>query len=130
MARKEFSRSVKVAVVKRAMRNGEIYCEECNCLAKGKFEIDHIRADGLLGEPTIENAKLLCRACHVEKTASDVAAIAQAKRREAKALGIKGTRFQSKRAFPRKDTGSEGSIRNASLKIPLPPRRSLYEDER
>jgi 5-methylcytosine-specific restriction enzyme A len=32
---------------------------------------------------------LLCRACHVEKTKADVAAIAQAKRREAKHLGAK-----------------------------------------
>jgi hypothetical protein len=130
MARKEFSRSVKVAVVKRAMRNGEIYCEECHSLAKGRFEIDHVRADGLLGEPTLENAKLLCRACHVEKTASDVAAISKAKRREAKALGIKKSRFQlkSKNTFTQ-DRGSSASVLNPSLKIGLPPRRMMFVDD-
>jgi len=128
--RKEFPRSVKVAVVKRSMRNGEVYCEECGTMTKGKWEIDHIRADGLLGEPTIENAMLLCRGCHVEKTASDVAQISKAKRSEAAALGIKKSRSQlkSRNTLSNKTERGEGGIRHKTLTKLLPPRRSLYED--
>ena len=88
MARKEFPKSVKVAVVKRATRDGAVYCEECQGLAK-TFDIDHVNADGLTGEPVLENARLLCKACHAEKTKGDVTVIAKAKRREAKHLGVK-----------------------------------------
>ena len=128
--RKEFPRSVKVAVVKRAMRNGEVYCEECGTMTKGKWEIDHIRADGLLGEPTIENAMLLCRGCHVEKTASDVAQISKAKRSEAAALGIKSKRSQlkSRNTLSNKTESGSGSLRNKTL-TKVMPRRAMFVDE-
>jgi 5-methylcytosine-specific restriction protein A len=90
MKRKEFPKSVKVAALKRATRDGVIYCEECGGQAKAP-EIDHINPDGLTGEPVLENAKVLCRACHKEKTASDKGKIAKAKRREAAHLGVKNT---------------------------------------
>ena len=67
MARKEFTRAIKVAVIKMATVDGKTFCEECGSLAK-RWEIDHVRPDGLLGEATIENAKLLCTPCHDEKT--------------------------------------------------------------
>ena len=88
--RKEFSKAVKVAAIKRATKDGVIYCEECHGQAKGP-EIDHIDADGMTGMPVLENAKVLCRACHKIKTAKDVAHIAKAKRREANHLGVKKT---------------------------------------
>jgi len=121
MARKEFSRSIKVAVIKRATVDGKTFCEECGALAK-RWEIDHVRADGLLGEATLENAKLICKPCHDEKTKSDVKSIAQAKRREAIHLGV------------RKKPSLRGSGFSKSAKAPkealkLPPRRSLYEDQ-
>lgn len=92
MTRKNFPRSVKVAVVKRATKNGVTYCEKCGCPAR-RFEVDHIIADALGGSNTIENAELLCKGdptkCHDIKTdKSDKPAIAKAYRREAKALGI------------------------------------------
>lgn len=96
MARKEFSRSIKVAVIKRATVDGKTFCEECGALAK-RWEIDHVRADGLLGEATLENAKLICKPCHLEKTAQDVKSIAQAKRREAIHLGVRKTKPQRQR---------------------------------
>lgn len=96
MARREFPKAVKVAAVKRATRDGKLFCEGCNALVTGRFEIDHIRADGLLGEPTLENARVLCSVCHKEKTKSDVGAIAKAKRLEAAHLGVRkrSTGFQ------------------------------------
>jgi 5-methylcytosine-specific restriction enzyme A len=86
MSRKEFSTSVKVAAWKRC---GGL-CEECGDLLKpGRFQYDHDNPDGLTGEPTLDNCVVRCTPCHSEKTKQDVANIAKAKRREAKALGIR-----------------------------------------
>lgn len=87
--RREFSAKVKVEAFKRAGGN----CEGCTVrLSVGKFAYDHIIPDQLGGEPTIENCRVLCSACHGVKTfTADVPAIAKAKRREAKHLGAKRT---------------------------------------
>lgn len=87
MSRREFPKAVKVAVIKRALKDGVIRCEECHGEAS-KHEIDHVNADALTGTPTIDNARLLCKPCHAAKTKSDVAVIAKAKRREAAHLGV------------------------------------------
>jgi hypothetical protein len=88
MARKEFSKVVKRNAFVRA--NG--HCEGPGCGAKltlGKFAYDHVNPDGLTGEPTLENCMVLCDACHKVKTRQDVKHIAQAKRREDAARGIR-----------------------------------------
>lgn len=119
MSRKEFSKAVKVAVVKRATKNGVTYCEECNAMAKN-WDIDHINPDGLTGKPGIENAKLLCKPCHSEKTKLDVAVIAQAKRREAKNLGVKATATIKAAGFAK----LEKPVKNRS---PLGPPRPMFQ---
>ena len=106
--RSEFPRAVRVAVIKRTTRDSVVYCEECGCPAK-TFEIDHINADGLTGKPTIENARLLCTPCHRSKTKADVAAIAKAKRREARHLGA---------------SKPKGNIRGPSFAKPEPQRKA------
>jgi len=120
--RQEFRRSVKVAVIKRATRDGVVYCEGDGCgLPAKKWQIDHIRPDGLLGEPTIENAQLLCDVCFGVKNPKDTTAIAKAKRREAKAIGAVSPPAQpmkSRNALRTKDT-----VRKPSL-----PPRCIYED--
>lgn len=88
MSRREFPKAVKVAVIKRAARDGVTYCEGCGALAK-RWQIDHVRPDGLLGEPTIENAQLLGECCYAPKNASDTTIIAKAKRVEARHIGAK-----------------------------------------
>lgn len=88
VTRREFPKSVRVAVIKRATVNGVVICEKCGAIAK-KFQIDHVRADGLLGEPVLGNAMLICEPCYAEKNPADAKAIAQAKRREAKHIGAK-----------------------------------------
>ena len=93
MTRKEFPARVRAAVIKRSMRDGTLYCEKCGAMAK-RSQVDHVRPDGLLGEPTIENAMLICEACYTEKNAKDTTDIARAKRIEAKHIGAikpKGT---------------------------------------
>lgn len=122
MARKEFSKAVKVAVIKRSTVDGQVYCEACGCLTKGRFEIDHIRPDGLLGEPTIENAKLLCRECHVEKTKTDVASIAKAKRQEARHLGVRKKPSFVSRGFTKYE-------KPAKATLSLPPRKQMFVDK-
>lgn len=122
MARKEFSKSIKVACIKRATVEGQVYCEECGCLTKGRFEIDHVRADGLLGEATLENAKLLCKPCHDEKTKADVAAIAQAKRREALHLGVRKKPSFVSRGFAKFTKAPKEPLK-------LPPRKPLFKDK-
>ena len=118
MARREFPKAVKVAAVKRATRDGKLFCEGCNGLVTGRFEIDHIRADGLLGEPTLENARVLCSICHKEKTASDVAVITKAKRVEARHLGIR----KAGRGFAKRE--------KAQLELTkVVARRGIYRDE-
>lgn len=89
MTRREFPTAVRVAVIKRASDDqGRIYCEGCGALVK-RFQIDHVRPDGLLGEPTLENAQLLGECCFAPKNAKDTTDIARAKRRQAKDMGAK-----------------------------------------
>jgi len=88
--RQEFSAKVKAAAALRA--NG--HCECCTRkLMTGDYHYDHDTPDGLGGEPTLENCKVLCKSCHSIKTHTrDIPQIAKAKRRERKHMGIKGER--------------------------------------
>lgn len=93
MARQEFSQGTKVAAFKRANGRceGEVNGERCGAfLTPGKYHYDHDNPDGLTGEPTLENCKVLCLGCHRKKTSEiDIPRIAKAKRREAKHIGAK-----------------------------------------
>ena len=121
MARKEFSKSIKVAAIKRATRDNEVYCEKCGVLTKGRFEIDHIKEDFYGGEPVLDNAMVLCLICHREKTSESAKPMAKARRLEAKNVGAvrpKG-KIQS-RGFPKREKREQ---------IPRPAYRSIYEDQ-
>lgn len=119
MARKEFSKSVKVAAIKRATRDNEVYCEKCGVLTKGRFEIDHIKEDFYGGEPVLENAMVLCLTCHRDKTSESAKPMAKARRLEAKNVGA---------IRPKGKIQSRGFIKKERReKIPLPTRRSIYE---
>ena len=119
MTRRNFTKAIIVARIKSATKNGIVYCDGCGCPCR-KWEIDHIRADGLLGEPTFENSRLLCVPCHQEKTKSDVKSISKAKRTEARHLGAVTTKQKlQSRGFPK---------REKKEKIALPPRRLMYEE--
>jgi 5-methylcytosine-specific restriction endonuclease McrA len=120
MSRREFPQKVKVAVLKRAGAAGFLICEQCGGFAK-QFQIDHVRPDGLGGEPTIENAQLLCKACFDVKNPADASAIARAKRLEAADLGAR-----AKAKIP----AGPSSLSTKPRRDPKPtlPRRSLYCD--
>ena len=126
MTRREFPKSIKVTVIKRCTRGGVTYCEICGAIAK-RWQIDHIRADGLLGEPTLENAMLICEPCYMEKNKADTSHIARAKRIEARDLGIRpppAQKIQS-RGFPKRARPSK--IGKAKIEKQPMPRKEIYE---
>jgi 5-methylcytosine-specific restriction enzyme A len=106
MSRREFSKQVKRDALRRAA--GKCENETCGALFGVKFHFDHDIADGLGGEPTLENCKVLCHACHDEKTRKhDVPLIAKTKRIQDRHNGIKKPRTMTRwRRF-------DGSIREA-----------------
>lgn len=68
MTRHEFSEKVRNAAWKRCKGR----CEKCTArLYPGKFQFDHVRPDGLGGEPTLLNCQVLCSACHGVKTVTE-----------------------------------------------------------
>ena len=65
MSRREFSKTVR----SQAAARSKGLCEACGKkLAVGEFHYDHDVPDGLGGEPTLENCKVLCLPCHKVKT--------------------------------------------------------------
>jgi hypothetical protein len=111
MTRREFTRGQKAQMIKRASdAQGNIFCEGCGLSVTGKvIEFDHTIAEALVIDKTrpltIDDGKALGRdCCHRApggKTAQDVAAIAKAKRREARNLGIrKASQIQSRGFAP------------------------------
>lgn len=94
--RREFPKDVYAQIVHRAMLpSGEIACEGCGLILGRKiYHVDHTIPDALFLDKTrrltADDGKLLgAECCHAPKTKVDVANIAQAKRREAKYLGMK-----------------------------------------
>jgi 5-methylcytosine-specific restriction enzyme A len=87
MARSEFPAKVK----REAWDRCKGLCDGCTAkLFPGRYQFDHDRADGLGGEPTIENCKVLCTSCHDVKTHKHDRPIMQkADNIKAKHLGIK-----------------------------------------
>ena len=87
--RTEFPAKTKALAFQRASG----CCEECKSGVKlmvGDIFYDHRIADGLGGEPTLENCQVLCKRHHDAKTRKhDVPAIAKAKRIERKRIGIR-----------------------------------------
>lgn len=90
--RREFSTKVKAAAFQRA----EGRCEHVDdhgrrCEAKlypGTIAFDHIIADSIGGEPTLDNCAVLCRAHHAVKTATlDTPRAAKTKRQHDKNIG-------------------------------------------
>jgi len=127
MARREFPKEIYAQIVRRAIQpSGEIACEGCGLvLGKKPYHVDHTIADALFLDKTrkltADDGKLLgVECCHAPKTKIDVKNIAEAKRREAKHLGIKRPKQTIKSApFP----SPPKSQRPA--KGPLPP-RAIY----
>lgn len=130
MSRREFSRMVYAEIVRRSMRSdGQMICEGCGGVIKGKrFHVDHTIADALILDKkrklTSNDGRVLgVDCCHDPKTKIDVAAIAKAKRNEAKRIGIKRPTGKLKsQGFPKYAKPEKASVRAA-----LPPRQLFKE---
>jgi hypothetical protein len=72
--RRNFPQSVRKLAFARCCRNGTMpgipQCEKCgNVLRAGNIEYEHLDADGLGGEPTLENCGVWCAVpCSSKKT--------------------------------------------------------------
>lgn len=129
MNRREFTKSVKVEIIRRATPNGTLmppWCEKCDVMAH-KFEIDHRDPDAMQTDKsrrlTAADGWLLCIPCHAEKTVKDVADIAKAKRREANHLGAK----TAKAPIATDPDAMKSRRRPTHEGRPSLPPRSLYE---
>jgi 5-methylcytosine-specific restriction protein A len=85
------------------------------------WQIEHYVALGMGGaDNTKTNGELVHSKCHLAKTRQDVKDIALAKRRETKNLGATPP--------PRRPIQSPGfPKRTKPEKLPIPPRRSIYQ---
>jgi 5-methylcytosine-specific restriction protein A len=115
MARLEFTRKIRAAIIARA--NGK--CEACSAVLKpGEGDVDHILPDALQGKPTAANGRWICKPCHKIKTADDIKRIRKSDRQRDKNSGaIKPEGRLKSPAFPK-------SAKDArATKPPLPPRQ-------
>ena len=97
--RREFPKRIRLKIVQRAMNAaGHVTCEGCGLvLGHRPYEIDHVIAEALIVDKSAplsagDGQLLGVDCCHRggrNKTADDVSAIARAKRRKAKHVGIK-----------------------------------------
>ena len=88
--RREFPSKVKLAAYERCLRDGKPHCERCSLRIVGLPEYDHVRADGLGGEPTLENCAVLCGKCHRIKThGEDRPSMQKADNQRKSAAGVK-----------------------------------------
>ena len=66
--RREFPSKVKLAAYERCQQDGKPHCEECGLRIVGLPEYDHVKPDGLGGEPTLANCQCICTNCHSTKS--------------------------------------------------------------
>lgn len=98
--RTEFGKKVKLAAYMRCLVNNKPHCELCDKLILGIPEFDHVKADGLGGEATLQNCMVLCGACHRRKThEQDRPIMAKADRQFKAKAGIKRKWKWPKRSF-------------------------------
>lgn len=118
MARLEFSRKTKAAIITRAAGK----CEKCSAILKtGEGEVDHILPCELGGEPTVANGRLICRTCHKEKTASDIRAIRKSDRQRDKSSGA----IRPKQSIPARGFSKPDKPRKDIQPLPY---RQLFEE--
>lgn len=102
MSRREFTTQTK----RDALKRSAMLCEavgpwygldegqRCNAPLSYGVEFDHGTADGIGGEPTLENCVATCKRCHRWKTSRhDVPLVAKVKRVSDKHLGIRNRRY-------------------------------------
>jgi 5-methylcytosine-specific restriction endonuclease McrA len=125
--RREFTKPVRVEILKRAERPTGFQCEACGVIV-ASGEVDHINPDGLQIDKsrklTAEDGQFLCCHCHKEKTKDDKGRIAKAVRIEANRLGAaKPSGNIASRGFPK--SGKTPAIDKSGL--PPLQRKRMYQ---
>ena len=131
MSRREFPKPVYRQIVKRAFDPARGFvCEGCGLvLGKKPYHVDHTIPDALVIDKsrplTAEDGKLLgVECCHGPKTRQvDVPAIAKAKRREDRSLGISDGPKMPSRGFATKSSKTARREKHAAEVKQLAPRR-------
>lgn len=126
MTRRNFSTPVRVEIVKRATKDGVVYCEHEGCgLPTKKYEVHHLKMDAMEVDKsrklTAKDGAIFCIPCHDRETKVQMPILAQALAREASHLRVAPppkAEIQSppKREKPKRDV------------LPIPERRALFED--
>ena len=76
-----------------SMYTRQAFSRRCNApIDLGRFEYDHEIPDWMSGDNSIENCRVLCLACHDDKTARDQGNIAKSKRIRDKIIKAKTSR--------------------------------------
>jgi hypothetical protein len=99
----DFPRKVKVAAVKRATRDGVMYCEGDGCGLPIKIcRVDHVIPAGMGGKSTLDNARILGPCCWPEIDAKANRLVKYAAKLEEIRLGVKRHKrqFIKSRGFP------------------------------
>jgi hypothetical protein len=90
--RREFTRAVKVAIRKRATRNGVRYCEICGTQAM-RGDVHHKKQDAMevskRRKLKPEDGLYVCKPCHAVETKRQAAELALVLGREASHYGVK-----------------------------------------
>jgi hypothetical protein len=88
--REEFPAKIK----EQAWEKSNGVCQNCSCELRVSYtHYDHIIPCGLGGGSILDNCQVLCRSCHMAKTASqDIPIIAKSKRIRRRHLGIRKPR--------------------------------------
>jgi hypothetical protein len=103
--RREFPQKVRKAALKRCTRNSKPHCETCDAELNERTGIifEHVLADGLGGEPTLENCKVHCKTCADVKTfTEDNPCMQKADRTVKRRFNLRPTRQKIKSAGFRK----------------------------
>jgi hypothetical protein len=127
MARNEFSKPVKVAILKRAKRpDGQMACERCGAVGL-PLEIHHRKMDAMeidkTRKLTADDGEALCAPCHSIETKAQMPVIAKAKRIEASHLGATRPTQKIKSApFAKSEKSAKRETKES-----LPPRRMFVD---
>lgn len=105
MNRRNFSRPVRVEIVKRATRDSQVYCEHEDCgLPCKKFELHHLKMDALEVDKsrklTAADGALFCIPCHDRESKAQAPILAKALAREAAHLGARTRRVVKIKSAP------------------------------
>lgn len=107
--RRNFTKAIRVEIIKRSTRDGVVYCERCGLPAR-RFDIHHREMDAMQTDKsrklTAKDGELLCagkpETCHSIETKAQMPILAKARDTEAYHLNAKPPSQHPVRSRPSK----------------------------